>query len=117
MTLCVKYLVLKSVLLPANPELKTTVGEDVPGSGGAEGGGGGGKGGAGRVSAAGPGRGGGGGGGGGGGAGTGGVAGPFCTGKRKETNGLLKQRNGFSCNMPCVHKVTENKTRKWVSKG
>ena len=45
MTLCVKYLVLKSVLLPANPELKTTVGEDVPGSGGAEGGGGGGKGG------------------------------------------------------------------------
>ena len=44
MTLCVKYLVLKSVLLPANPELKTTVGEDVPGSGGAEGGGGGGKG-------------------------------------------------------------------------
>lgn len=46
---------------------------------------------------------------------TGGVAGPFCTDKRKETNGLSKQWNGFSCNMPCAHKGTENKTLKRIN--
>lgn len=49
------------------------------------------------------------GGGGGGGGGIGGVTGPFCTSKRKETL-TLKIGNGFSCNTSCAHKASENKT-------